>query len=178
MPTDRDLYRNGNANSPRMDNVRPSDVTIQNRAGVNWVVGGSGGISTFTRAQGPKNWWRLPAGAAVPNGADLSVPGHWLWEPEDDMTLTNYQQLLLQVGPWGKINLMEQEDLAENVPLSPAFAALSPKVARFLLQAVEEQLARQHQLMADMTDDQRSDLGNDSALYTLIQAQLKKKLSE
>lgn len=49
MRLDIDLYRGGNAASPRFDNVRDRDVVkLKNPAGEEIVKGLSGGISTFT----------------------------------------------------------------------------------------------------------------------------------
>jgi|GEM_PF-6638802 len=182
MPTTVNLYRNGNATSPRMDNVRSTDVTIQDRSGVPWVVGGSGGISTYDTRDDRRYWWQLPSGSAVPAGLNLvldpDLPGHWLWEPGSDMTLANYKQLLLQVAPWERVTLMSDETgLLDNAPLSPAFAALSPKVARFLLGAVDAQLAQHLGALDTAGEDDASELTNDVMLYRLIQAQLRKRLA-
>jgi hypothetical protein len=45
--TSVDLYRMGNATSPRMDKVRDQDVENYEKNGEIWIVEGSGGISTF-----------------------------------------------------------------------------------------------------------------------------------
>ncbi|MGL5078096.1 MAG: hypothetical protein ACRDBG_20025 [Waterburya sp.] len=59
------LYRRGNANSPRMDNIRLNkDIAIYQRDGITWVketvaVGFEpGGISTFSVQGKGKNWWK------------------------------------------------------------------------------------------------------------------------
>jgi len=50
-----DLYRQGNANSPRMDNVRSKDIATYELDGEVWVNGGlGGGVSTFAVPRGGK----------------------------------------------------------------------------------------------------------------------------
>ncbi|WP_233221003.1 hypothetical protein [Chlorogloea sp. CCALA 695] len=52
------LYRMGNANSSRMDNVRSQDVESYEENGKVWVIANSGGISTFGTQGLGKNWWK------------------------------------------------------------------------------------------------------------------------
>ena len=189
MPTFTDLYRNGNSTSPRMDNVRPlkdgkGDIAIENREGVQWVEGGSGGISTFNRPRREKNWWELPEGSDIPDQlmvtADTSLPGHFLWEPDEDMTLADYKARLREIRPWNKINLLATEGriVTAETTLSPAFAGLSTKVARLLLAAVEAIHQQHNSMMATASDDDASDLANDAALYALMIEQLRLRLSQ
>ena len=56
------LYKRGNNGGPRMDHVRPVDVTIFVSHGAAWVRRRSGGISTFSSVpSGRGRVWRLPA---------------------------------------------------------------------------------------------------------------------
>ena len=103
MPiTTTDLYRRGNAAGPRLAQVRiGKDVVGYQKSGVDWVVAGSGGVSTFS-VQGPgKNWWVLPAGYDYP--VEISVVNdhgnHYSWEPNVDLTLADYLAILAAVEP-------------------------------------------------------------------------------
>src|SRR5208283_3331444 len=106
-----DLYRSGSSSSARLEKVRlgnafPTDPEIGTRidpSGVLWVLKDTGGVSTWEAAK--PTWlnrvWRLPSGSAYPAGLKVwnDDPGHWVWEPEQDMTLTDYQDLLGQMNP-------------------------------------------------------------------------------
>ena len=101
------LYRQGNATSPRMDNVRANkDVAIFEESGVIWVLASSsdgrspGGISTFANSGIGKNWWRLDAGSEIPNELKLinDHDNHWLWQPSQVMTIYTYQTALTIIG--------------------------------------------------------------------------------
>jgi hypothetical protein len=99
------LYRRGNSKTPRMDHVRDDDVArYVNHDGVECVIARSGGISCFdtTPCPGKGPEWRLPAGTEYPDDLylrdDPDEPDHWTWEPEVDMTMTRYKDLLATVG--------------------------------------------------------------------------------
>jgi hypothetical protein len=94
------LYRRGNANSPRMDNVRDRDVTIYNYNDEQWVQADSGGISTFESSKSGQNWWCVDAGIPIPDGISLinDHHDHWLWRPAYNMRLSEYQELLRQLS--------------------------------------------------------------------------------
>lgn len=95
--TPTDLYRRGNATSPRMTHVRVGkDVVTYFQNGVEMVHAFSGGISTFA-VRGPgQNWWILPGGTQYPD--ELSVINdhgdHYSWEPNVNMPLADYMGLL------------------------------------------------------------------------------------
>lgn len=66
MRLDIDLYRGGNAVSPRFDNVRDRDIVkFKKPSGDEMVKGLSGGISTFTAPRAERNWWWLRAGTVA-----------------------------------------------------------------------------------------------------------------
>jgi hypothetical protein len=95
------LYRRGNNAGPRMDHVRPVDVTIFVSHGTAWVRRRSGGISTFsTVPPGRGRIWRLPAGTPYSDLLNLENDhgDHWSWEPAQDTELDRYRALLAVVG--------------------------------------------------------------------------------
>lgn len=90
------LYRMGNANSPRMDNVRPQDVDSYQENGEVWVIANSGGISTFATQGLGKNWWKLDRGTDIPDELELvnDYGNHWSWEPSYTMQMEGYKAAL------------------------------------------------------------------------------------
>lgn len=107
------LYRRGNANSPKMDNVRPNkDIAVSEQQGELWVMltleaerlpGGmyrSVGISTFETPGSGKNWYKLDLGTDIPLELELvnDRDGHWLFQPSRPMTLGKYKEALHLIG--------------------------------------------------------------------------------
>lgn len=93
----KDLYRSGNSTTPRMDNVRTTDVTIFQQGGVDWVRGKQGGVSTTSvLPTDQKNWWKVPKGTVVSN--DIYVvndhDNHWAWAPARNMPLADFVRLM------------------------------------------------------------------------------------
>jgi hypothetical protein len=95
-----DLYRMGNALSPRLDNIRDQDIQMYEDGDRTWVAANSGGISTFSVRRNSKNWWKLDQGTEIPN--ELRVVNdhgsHWLWEPSYSMPIDTYREALQSVG--------------------------------------------------------------------------------
>jgi hypothetical protein len=107
MPVD--LFRLGNAQGPRLDNVRSRDVEFVEETMPNGVarvmVKPLGGISTFDRIN-PRlrgsNWWRLPAGTVIPPALlvtfDRRDPqtgiAHYLIRPISYMSLAEFLDAL------------------------------------------------------------------------------------
>ncbi len=98
-----DLYRRGNANSPRMDNVRQGkDIATYKRDGKTWVKETleaglePGGISTFSVQGKGKNWWKIDAGTEIHQDLELinDRGNHWLWKPCQTMPLEKYKKAL------------------------------------------------------------------------------------
>lgn len=107
-----DLFRRGNAASPRLDHVRagadrlaqgrPVDVGTCLVNGEVWVTGGEGGISTFDRPLSSEpNWWLIPAGTELPPELlvrrDHATPDgrtHYALAPAHDMPLAVYRRAL------------------------------------------------------------------------------------
>ncbi|MEB3179080.1 MAG: hypothetical protein VKL59_08650 [Nostocaceae cyanobacterium] len=101
------LYRQGNAHSSRMDNVRPNkDVATYEDNGQVWVMttltdGKSlGGVSTFATPGYGKNWWKLEPGADIPDELELvnDHDNHWLWKPSKTMPIDEYKAALRKIG--------------------------------------------------------------------------------
>ena len=96
-----DLFRWGNSSSPKLDNVRPTDLGTFKRNGEDWVEARSGGVSLFSTDAGRPNTWKLPKNTAVPVKLDIYDDGansanHWLIRPAVDMKMTEYVELLRQ----------------------------------------------------------------------------------
>ncbi|MDJ0647153.1 MAG: hypothetical protein QNJ60_00465 [Xenococcaceae cyanobacterium MO_188.B19] len=101
------LYRRGNANSPRMDNVRlDKDIATYQREGIIWVKQTiadkqePGGISTFSIQGKGKNWWKINAGIEIPQELELinDRGNHWLWKSSETMPLEKYKIALQITG--------------------------------------------------------------------------------
>jgi hypothetical protein len=112
---DEDLYRLGNATSPRLHNVRPGDVTRYERNGVVMVRADGFGISLATEQRikrtNPRGsyLWKIPANFPMPRGLALnpdrnsiSKPGdaadHYFLCPQYDMMLSEYVALLSKLA--------------------------------------------------------------------------------
>jgi hypothetical protein len=197
------LYRNGNTTSPRLDNVRDSDVVKFKHDDEEWVRGRQKGISTFdatakvtAKIFGPR-WWILPEDSAVVDGLyvlnDNEPPGHWLFQPDRDMPLATYIDLLRQQqktaandgqweGPTGKDwpgpgDLTTEQEatlsaMAANARTGPV--PLSPKAHDFLLIALDQHIERMEAQIEEAGEDEDtvSDLTNDLVLYSLIRQHL------
>jgi len=99
--TRADLYRNGNASSPRLTHVRADvDVAIEiGGTGEVWDLPGTGGVSTFGSPGARRNWWRALQG--TPYSDRLVVNNdhgdHYSWEPAERMLLSEFRSLLGEV---------------------------------------------------------------------------------
>lgn len=101
--TPLDLYRAGNTNGARIDNVRIRDVQM-GRNGLVWIVfAGTGGVSLQEAPAGLAGpWYRLPARTAYDDALLLlkSVGrGRWHLEPAHDMWLVSYKAALARLAP-------------------------------------------------------------------------------
>ena len=95
-----DLYRRGNAGSPRLSHVRVGkDIMTTFENGIEIAGAHSGGVSTFSNSGAGSNWWLLPAGTEYPD--EISVindhGNHYNWEPNVDLPLSDYEVLLASV---------------------------------------------------------------------------------
>jgi hypothetical protein len=100
--TPRELFRAGNKSTARFDQLKSGEVLVQARNGVDWVIARSGGASTQEIAQGLSGtWYRLPQGTAYDDAVFYlwnDYPGHWAWEPAQDMQLSVYIGALAAVN--------------------------------------------------------------------------------
>jgi hypothetical protein len=84
-----------------MDHIRiGKDISVYQYLGSTWVKAHSGGVSTFSRQGWGKNWWELESEYEYPD--DLLVINdhgtHYSWEPNKDMPLSTYKNLLATVN--------------------------------------------------------------------------------
>jgi hypothetical protein len=95
-----DLFRLGNASTPKLDNVREVDVELFERNGIQMVRANGKGISLFTEAGIARlkgGWlWKIPHGTPMPSGVALfnNHGTHYVICPIADMTLDGYKALL------------------------------------------------------------------------------------
>jgi hypothetical protein len=100
--TTTNLYRMGNAGGPKMDDVRirqpyPDIETFTDVSGNVWVKARTGGVSPSetlsTTLRGKA--WLIPSQTQYSDRLrvwnDDPAVGHWLWEPVNDMLLTDFQ---------------------------------------------------------------------------------------
>ena len=100
--TTTNLYRRGNARSPRLTHVRVGkDIVTFFQNGIEMARANSGGVSTFSNPGPGRNWWVLPAGTEYPD--EISVINdhgdHYNWELNIDMPLSDFVALLATVEP-------------------------------------------------------------------------------
>jgi hypothetical protein len=102
VPTLCELFRAGNKGGARFDNLKANEVLIQARNGADWAVARSGGASTLDAPLGLNGvWYRLPQGTLYDDGVFYlwnDYPGHWAWEPAQDMQLSDYVAALAAVN--------------------------------------------------------------------------------
>ena len=105
---DEDLYRLGNATSPKLNNVRPQDVDTHENNGILMVMANGKGVSLFNlqELQGRESrmagWvWKIPQGTLPPTGLavrpDPASPGHFFLCPVSVMTMDRYRALLSEL---------------------------------------------------------------------------------
>jgi hypothetical protein len=100
-----DLYRLGNSQSPRLDNVRPQDVDTYDRNGITMIRANNKGISLRTwddlQRMRMAGWvWKLPKGITLPQGLNLfnDHGGHYMLIPLQDMPVDQFRGLLSQLA--------------------------------------------------------------------------------
>jgi hypothetical protein len=104
-----DLYRLGNAEKPRLENVRAQDIQTYERNGLMMVRANGRGVSIGTEqylsALNVTGWlWKIPAKTTLPQGLvivpdpDPRKTGHFLLCPMSDMTMDKYKYLLSELA--------------------------------------------------------------------------------
>jgi hypothetical protein len=100
-----DVFRLGNADSPRLANVRSRDVDTMTVHDIAVVVANGKGVSVFDREsinQAPfTGWvWKLPGNTPLPPGLKLvqDKPGHFCIAPTNNMPVDRYKGLLEELG--------------------------------------------------------------------------------
>lgn len=104
--TTLDLFRASKKSGPRFEHfstVNP-EIVIQNRKGVDWVLGPlQGGASTKAAPLGLNGvWYVLPKGTIYDDAVFLvwnDYDDHWIWEPSQNMPLTAYLDALRALNP-------------------------------------------------------------------------------
>jgi hypothetical protein len=110
---DEDLYRLGNATSPKLHNARPGkDIETYDTSGIVMVRSNGQGISLITEERFKRErdrhtgsyLWKIPANFPMPPGLALQPdtrdlrpgqePDHYLLCPQSDMPLSEYVALL------------------------------------------------------------------------------------
>lgn len=100
-----DLYRFGNAESPRFDHIRPlKDARLDEKNGVKYIIADGNGISVFsTFDPRKKNTWKIPKGTPLPEGIilvedkRLGHENHYMLAPAITMRLSAFLDLLDQI---------------------------------------------------------------------------------
>ena len=107
VTTPINLYRAGIKRGPRFEHFSTAnpEIVIQNRAGVDWVLGPrQGGASTLTAPGFLRDvvWYVLPAGTTYDDAMFYlwnDDAGHYTWDPAQDMQLTAYLDALIALNP-------------------------------------------------------------------------------
>jgi hypothetical protein len=100
VATTLDLYRASNKNGgARLERFGSGQIVIQPRGGVDWVLGPrQGGASTLDAPIGLRGtWYHLQKGITYDDAVFYlwnDYPGHWSWEPAQDMQLSTYLDAL------------------------------------------------------------------------------------
>ncbi len=103
-----DLYRLGNATSPKLNHVRPRDVDTYEINGILMVRANGKGISLFNlselqrRQSSLSGWiWKIPQRAVPPSGLalcpDPATAGHFFLCPVSAITMDRYRALLSEL---------------------------------------------------------------------------------
>ena len=100
-----DVFRLGNAQSPRLGNVRDRDVDLIVINDILVVIANGKGISVFDKtgieAAPFEGWvWQLPAALHLPAGLKLvkDKPHHYCIAPTVNMPVDKYKGLLEELG--------------------------------------------------------------------------------
>ena len=100
-----EIFRLGNANTPKLSHVRPRDVDTIQINGITVIVANGKGISVFDKEginQSPMNgWvWRFRPNTQPPLGLRLvqDKPHHYCIAPNQNMPIDKYKGLLEEMA--------------------------------------------------------------------------------
>ena len=100
-----DVFRLGNAGSPRLSNIRPRDVDLTKVNDIVVVIANNAGVSVFNEQglaeRDMSGWvWQFNAATPMPQGLKLvhDRPGHYSIAPTVNMPLDKYKGLLEELG--------------------------------------------------------------------------------
>lgn len=101
-----DLYRFGNASSPKLDSVRAfKDVTIVKNGGIEMIIANGNGVSLSSTFDPKKrNTWQLSRSTPIPFGLSLvrdlreSRSDHFMIAPTSNMPFAKYIGLLQELA--------------------------------------------------------------------------------
>jgi len=100
-----ELFRLGNASSPKLSNVRSRDVNVREMNGIKVVVANGKGISVYDRSginESPMTgWvWKFPANTNPPLGLKLvqDKPHHYCIAPTHNMPVDKFKGLLEEMA--------------------------------------------------------------------------------
>ncbi len=100
-----EVFRVGNAATPRLHVVRPSEVDITEMNGVKIIIANGRGVSLYTKEELENTpltgWiWKFMAHTLIPQGLKLvnDKPGHYCVAPTQNIPVDLYKGLLEQMG--------------------------------------------------------------------------------
>lgn len=100
-----EIFRLGNANTPKLSHVRPRDVDTMQINGITVIIANGKGISVFDKEginHSPMNgWvWRFPSNTQLPVGLRLvqDKPHHYCIAPNKNMPIDKYKGLLEEMA--------------------------------------------------------------------------------
>lgn len=100
-----DVFRVGNASTPRLHMVKANEVDITHINGVQVLIANGRGLSLYTKeelqATTLTGWiWKFAANTQIPHGLRLvnDKPGHYCVAPTQNMPVDLYKGLLEQMG--------------------------------------------------------------------------------
>lgn len=100
-----DVFRLGNAGSPRLSNIRPHDVDLTKVNDIVVVIANNAGVSVFNEQglaeRDMSGWvWQFNVATPIPQGLKLvhDRPGHYSIAPTVNMPLDKYKGLLEELG--------------------------------------------------------------------------------
>ncbi|KAH8093286.1 hypothetical protein BXZ70DRAFT_392211 [Cristinia sonorae] len=135
-----DVFRSGNASSPRFDNFRDKDFTFDAQGN---LVPHKGGVSTFGRLQdlpSTKNAWRLPSTAPLGTGVEIFNDRDTHWSIRPSVTQTKDQWIAKMATLNTKATKVAQVAAADAERVSTVLreSKHDDKLTRFVINALAD----------------------------------------